>query len=132
MEYQQSDFSNELLNKIRKNEMMLQSHMRELLKKYKPIFIKRALELDISFFREGEDPFKPGYNSFINIGVAEKGEEAFSLHSLNIWECNRYFLGMPISKRIMGSKVTGELIDEPVKAVKEEWEEFLEDCLIEE
>jgi hypothetical protein len=33
---------------------------------------------------------------------------------------------------MVGSKVMGELLDEPVKALKAEWEEFLEDCLIEE
>ena len=48
---------------------------------------------------------------------------------INLWECNRYFLGMPISKKNPGSKIVGELLDESFEDIKLELKEYIEEHL---
>ena len=49
---------------------------------------------------------------------------------IKIWECDRYFLGLPISKNIPGSKIIGELLDESLVEVKEELKEYIKELLV--
>jgi hypothetical protein len=52
------------------------------------------------------------------------------LHIIKIWECDRYFLGLPISKNIPGSKIIGELLDESLVEVKAELKEYIDKVLV--
>ncbi|MDR7073540.1 hypothetical protein [Fictibacillus barbaricus] len=129
MKYQQKEFSEDLLEKIRNTEAALKDHIDRLLLKYKPVFAKKNLDFDAGFYKEGNDPFMTEYRSSISIGISEDNEELIDLHTINIWECNRYFLGMPTSKKIPGSKIIGELLDETIEDVKEELKEYINDFL---
>jgi hypothetical protein len=129
MKYQQREFSEGLLEKIRIIEGALKDHIESLLLKYKPIFAKKNSDFDAGFYKEGNDPFTPEYSSSISIGIAEENGELIDLHIIKIWECNHYFLGMPTSKKFPGSKIIGELLDETLEDVKEELKEFINDLL---
>lgn len=131
MKYQQREFSSELLQRIRDIEAALKDDIESLLVKYRPIFNKKNIVFDGEFYREGVHPFTPEYVSSISIGTAEKNEELFDLHTIKIWECNRYFLGMPTSKKIPGSKIIGELLDETIEEIKEELQNNIKDLLAE-
>ncbi|MGM0923387.1 MAG: hypothetical protein ACQEWW_19615 [Bacillota bacterium] len=129
MRYYQKDFSEELLKTIITTEMALKGHIENLLLEYKPIFAKKNLDFDAGFYKEGNGPFMPEYNSSVSIGIAEENVEHIDLHTIKIWECNRYFLGMPNSKKIPGSKLIGELLDETIEDVKEELKEYINNFL---
>jgi hypothetical protein len=129
MKYQQREFTEDLLENIRNTEVALKDHIGRLLLKYNPFFVKKNLDFDAGFYKEGNDPFMPEYRSSVSIGIAEENEELIDLHTINIWECNRYFFGMPTSKKIPGSKIIGELLDETIEDVKEELEEYIKDFL---
>ena len=132
MKYQQKDFTEDLKTKIKKTEAELKKHIEKLLTENKSVFSKNNLELFADFDKEGDDPFKPGYSSSVAIGVSDKTDkngELIDLHIIKIWECERNFLGMPISKNIPGSKITGELLDESVEEIKEELKEYMKEFL---
>lgn len=131
MKYRQREFSNELLQRIRDIEAALKDDTESLLLKYKPLFNKKNLVFNGGFHMEGDHPFTPEYVSSILIGTAEENEELVVLHTIKIWECNRYFLGMPTSKKIPGSKIIGELIDETIEEIKEELQENIKALLAE-
>jgi hypothetical protein len=129
MKYQQREFSEDLLEKIRNTEVALKDHIDRLLLKNKPVFVQKNLDFDAGFFKEGDDPFIPEYSSSVSIGIAEENDEVIDLHTIKIWECNRYFLGIPTSKKFPGSKIIGELLDETIEDVKEELKEYINDFL---
>ncbi|USK33431.1 hypothetical protein LIT25_23445 [Bacillus sp. F19] len=129
MRYHHKDFSGELLKTIITTEMALKGHIENLLLEYKPVFAKKDLDFNAGFYKESNDPFMPEYNSSVSIGIAEKNEDLNDLHTIKIWECNRYFLGMPTSKKAPGSKIIGELLDETIEDVKEELKEYINDFL---
>ncbi|MEH7236451.1 hypothetical protein [Bacillus sp. JJ1562] len=129
MKYQHTDFSVELKEKIKNTELALKEHIERLLEENKFIFAKKNLDLDAGFDQEGIDPFVPGYSSSISIGIADKSGELIDLHMINIWECERSLLGMPILKNIPGSKIIGELLDESMEEIKEELKEYIEEVL---
>lgn len=60
----------------------------------------------------------------MTIGIFGEGEH-LELYRILIWECHRYFLGMPISKNIPGSKIVGNLLDESIEDLKLELNEYL-------
>jgi hypothetical protein len=129
MRYQEKDFSGELLETIKTCEMSLKDHIENLLLEYKSVFAKKNLVFDAEFDKEGNDPFMPGYNSSVSIGIAKENEELIDLHIIKIWKCDRYFLGMPTSKTIPGSKIIGELLVETFEEVKEELRQYIDDFL---
>ena len=87
------------------------------------------MDFDAAVNKIGNDPFKPGYSSTVSIGITEKGDELIELRIIKIWECERSFLGMPISKNILGSKINGELLDETLEEVKQELKEYIDEVL---
>jgi hypothetical protein len=129
MKYQQSEFSEELLEKIKNTEVVIKDHIDCLLLEYKTVFADKKLDFDAGFDSEGNDPFMPRYSSSVSIGITEENEERIDLHIINIWECERYFLGMPISVKIPGSKIVGELLDETFEELKEELKQYIDDLL---
>ncbi|NLP52428.1 hypothetical protein [Bacillus sp. RO1] len=132
MKFHQKDFTEELKTKINNTESVLKEHNVELSKDYKSIFSKKKLILNVDFDKEGEDPFEPGYSSSLVLGVsdrANKNGELMDLHRIKIWECERIFLGIPISANLPGSKIIGELLDESVEEIKEELKEYIEEFL---
>lgn len=130
MKFQQTDFTVELLEKIKNIEFTLKEYIEGLLREYKPFFAKKNLDFDAGFDKEGNDLFMPGYSSSISIGIAEKNKELIDLHTIKIWECERFLLGMPVSKKIPGSKVIGELLDETSEEIMEELKEFINEFLV--
>src|SRR3954453_4531399 len=107
MKYQQKDFDEKLKGKIKNIEVALKDHIVKLLSQNKSVFAKKSLDFDAGFDKVGNDPFKPGYSSSVSIGITEKSGELIDLHIIKVWECERSFLGMPISKNILGSKING-------------------------
>lgn len=129
MKYPEKEFTNDLKNTIKRKEIKLKSLMEKLLDENKPAFIKKGLVLEASFDREGSDPFQPGYISSISFGITDENGELIDLHTIGIWECDRYFLGMHISSNIPGSKVVGELVDETVDSIRIELQEYISEQL---
>lgn len=135
MKYQQKDFTQELKTKIQQMEYALKEHSLTLLRENNFVFDNRKLKFDAGFDMEGSDHFQPGYCSTISIGITDEINltgELLNLHVITIWECQRSLFGLPVSKNIPGSKVTGELVDESLKELKEELKESVEDFLSEE
>ncbi|WP_209369602.1 hypothetical protein [Priestia megaterium] len=134
MKYQQKDFTEELNLKIKNTESALKEHIEKLLNEKKSVFAKKKLEFYADFDKEGDDPFKPGYSSSVAISISDKtdkNDELIDLHIIKIWECERTLIGMPISKHIPGSKISGELLDESLEEIKEELREYIEEVLVE-
>lgn len=129
MKYEEKDFTLEIKEKIKSIEAALNDLIEKLLDENKSVFIKRGLELEAGFDRHGLHPFHPGYSSSISIGISDENGELTDLHIIKIWECGRYFLGMPISKQIPGSKVVGELLDESIEDIKLELKDYFEEHL---
>ncbi|MBM7650407.1 hypothetical protein JOC78_003397 [Bacillus ectoiniformans] len=130
MRYQQKDFSEALLETIRSTERALKDHIEHLLLKYKPAFVEKNVNFAAGFDQVGSDPFEPIYSSSVSIGIAEGNKELDDLLLIKIWECERSFLGIPTSKKILGSKIIGELLDETIEDVKDELEVYIKDILI--
>jgi len=129
MKYTQKQFTPELLNHIKQTEQSLGSLLEKITQPYKNKFQNIALQLESSLDREGTNPFDPGYLSSLSIGIRETGGDLLDLHTIVIWECQRTFLGLPTSKNIPGSKISGELVDETIKEIKAELREYLEEHL---
>jgi hypothetical protein len=130
LKYHRRDFNEELKEKIENTELALKDHIERLLSENKSVFAKKNLDFDAGFDKEGNDAFQPGYRSSISIGISDESDELIDLHIIKIWECDRYFLGIPISKNVPGSKIIGELIDESLVEVKEELKEYIEGLLV--
>lgn len=129
MKYHQKDFSASLLEEIKNKELVLKNLSKELLDQYKSVLAQKNFNFDTSFDKEGEDPFKPGYSSYISLGLAEKSGDPIDLHTIQIWNCERFFLGIPTTKKIPGSQIIGELLDETYEEVKEEFNEYIQEYL---
>jgi hypothetical protein len=130
MKYQQRDFDEGLKEKIKCTERVFNDYSERLADDHASVFEKKGLEFEARFDQEGEDPFTPGYSSSLSIGIAEKGGEIIDLLVIKIWECERTILGMPISKNVPGSKVTGEYLDESIEEVKAELKEYVMESLL--
>jgi hypothetical protein len=131
MKYNQKDFSASLIEEIKNKELEFNNLSEELIDQYKSVLAQKNFNLDTSFDIEGEDPFEPGYSSYLSLGIAEKNGDLIDLHTIKIWNCERYFLGIPTTKKIPGSRIIGELLDETYEEVKEEVNEFIQEYLIE-
>lgn len=129
MRYVEKDFTLELKEKIKNIEAALKDLIEKLLVENETLFAKKGLHFDAGFDRVGHEPFQPGYNSSISIGISDESDELTELHIIRIWECDRYFLGMPISRKVPGSKIVGELLDESFEDLKLELKGFIEEQL---
>ena len=129
MKYHQRDFTPDLKARVNTAEHELKDYIERLLKEYQPVFAEKNLEMDVGFDKEGIDPFIPGYNSSVSIGIIDESGELDNLYIIKIWECGRFFLGMPISINIPGSRIIGELLDDALEEVKIGLKEELEDLL---
>lgn len=135
MKYHQKAFTQQLKTKIQQLESALKEHSVTLLRENKSVFDNRNIEFDAGFDIEGSAHFQPGYCSTFSIGITDKINptgELLNLHVITIWECQRSLFGLPISKNIPGSKITGELVDESLEELKVELKETVEDFLSEE
>ncbi len=130
MKYHQRDFNGELIEEIKDTELALKDHIERLLNEHKSVFAKKNMNFDARFDKEGNDPFQPGYCSSISIGISDESGELTDLHIIKIWECDHYFLGVPISKNIPGNKIIGELLEESFVEVKVELKEYIEELLV--
>ncbi|WP_028390077.1 hypothetical protein [Bacillus cihuensis] len=76
----------------------------------------------------GTDPFKPRYFSFVSVEI-EIENKMFNkiIFEVPIWKCQRYLLGIPLSTKIPGSKVIGELVT--LEEAKNVFREIIEDHL---
>ncbi|MFE1242879.1 hypothetical protein ACFW35_02015 [Fictibacillus sp. NPDC058756] len=131
MKYYQKDFSAALREEIKKRESEFKNLLERLMIQYKPLFAKKNLNLDASFDQEGDDSFKPGYSSAISLGIADDTGEPIDIHIIKIWNCERTFLGIPTVKKLPGSKITGELLDETYEGITEELNEYISEYLYE-
>ncbi|MDX5476230.1 MAG: hypothetical protein LPK00_11910 [Bacillaceae bacterium] len=129
MKFLEKDFSLELKEKIIKIEVTLKNSVNRLFGEYKTALAKKGLKLNVDFEIVGDDHFHSEYVSSISVGVMDKDGELIDLHLIKIWECERYFLGIPVSKGIPGSKLVGELLDESVEDIQLELKEYLEEHL---
>lgn len=129
MLYRQKDFTTALLQEINKKEHLLNSILKKLVQSYSSKFKEKGLLLETAYEKNGDSPFMPGYCSALSIGVSDNEGELIDLHTIIIWECERNFLGIPISKNIFGSKVTGELVEESPSEITTEIKEYLEEQL---
>lgn len=129
MKYPQKEFNSDLRKLIKNKEKLLTIFIKEYVKNKKPILMEEGLLLEAEFVMEGNDPFIPGYNSSISIGISESEGEPLDIHIIYIWECNCTFLGVPIGRRIPGNKITGKLIDETVEEIEKELTLFLEELV---
>ncbi len=73
----------------------------------------------------GTDPFKPRYFSFVSVEIEIENYKI--IIEVPIWKCQRYLLGISLSKNIPGSKVIGELVT--LKAAMNVFREMIEDNL---
>jgi hypothetical protein len=131
VKYHQKDFSAALRQEIKNRELELKNLIERLMIQYKPKLEKKNVNIDASFDQEGEDPFKPGYDSAVSLGIADSIGEPIDLHIIKIWNCERSFLGIPTMKNLPGSKITGELLDETLEEITEELNEFISEYLYE-
>lgn len=129
MKVPQKDFSAALLTSIIETETAMKRLIERLLVKNKSVFAEKKLDLHGEFTKEGNDPFTPDYSSSVSIGVTEENGELIDLHTIKIWECHRSFLRISTSKKIPGSTISGELIDETVEDVEKELIEYMSDFL---
>ena len=135
MKFQQNDFTDDLKITIQHTERVLKDYIEELRADYQALLAKGNLALEVNFRKEGDDYFKPGSISSVTIGLSEKTDTygvLIDIHTITLWECERFFLGIPINKHVPGSKVLGELVDESVDEIKEELKEYLEEFIKEE
>lgn len=135
MRYQQKDFTKELKTRIQETELALKEFSQTLLRENKSIFENKNLEFDADLDIVGYDHFQPGYCSTIAIGISDKtvtNGELIDLHLITIWECQRTILGLSTSKKIPGSKIIGEYLDESLEEIQEELKEYIEEFVSEE
>jgi hypothetical protein len=130
VKYHQKDFSAALREEIKNRELELKNIIERLMIQYKPKLAQKNVNIDASF-DQGEDPFKPRYDSAVSLGIADNIGEPIDLHIIKIWNCERSFLGIPTMKNLPGSKITGELLDETLEEITEELNEFISEYLYE-
>ena len=131
MKYALKDFNLDLKEKVASNEKALKDLIEKLSIEHEPAFSRKGMKLEAEFDRQGHDPFIPGYSSSISLGISDRNGELIDLHSIKIWVCGRYFLGMPTSRNIPGSKIEGELIDGTFDEIQSELKEYIAEQLTE-
>ncbi|MFC7373473.1 hypothetical protein ACFQPF_17670 [Fictibacillus iocasae] len=131
MKFKQKEFTAELGRRIAEIENTLEDYVSVFLDRYKPLLLEKGFTLEAKLSK-AEDPFTPGCQSEISVGVMDEEGELIDLHTIRIWECTRHFAGLQISFHLPGSKVTGELLDETPDEVKEELTEYVKDWMEEE
>ncbi|MDM5188669.1 hypothetical protein QUF99_15475 [Bacillus sp. DX4.1] len=129
MKYIEKEFTIHLKEKITNIEQKLQHVSAFLLQTYTPLFSEKNMELFIEFEKKNNNPFDIGYESLILLEVTDENGDMIDFYQIPIWECKMYFLGLPISVKIPGSKVIGELIDESEQEIELELENHLEEVL---
>ncbi|WP_338789642.1 hypothetical protein V8Z81_27220 (plasmid) [Priestia megaterium] len=130
MKYGENEFTLQLRNRISEIEQQLRDVTIKLEQIYTPLFKEQNLDLYIKFEVTNSDLFESGYESAIIIFINDDTEgDMFSFYNVIVWKCNRTFLGIRTSKTIFGSKVIGELADQPIKDIKFELETHLKDFL---
>ncbi|MFP7737213.1 hypothetical protein ACLHDF_28655 [Priestia aryabhattai] len=125
MEYTAKQFTPQLEKSIHTVENSLQELLMSIYKQYKEAFEKKGVKLSIDVIREGENPFQPGYHATIQVSILEKDEFLDGLF-IPIWHCVRTFFGIRSSRRLPGSKITGELMEETEKEITKEVVDYLE------
>lgn len=125
MKYFHRTFTSELKGKIHSIEKELKEQIEKLLRENKAAFSKKGLKLEAEFNQEGRDVFQPGNRSSISLGISDKRGDLIDVKIIKIWECEYFFLGMPLSKKIPGSKLFGELLDEPSQEITTELEQWI-------
>ncbi|WP_409295522.1 hypothetical protein V1498_19280 [Peribacillus sp. SCS-26] len=128
MKYQQPFFSEDVRSSIRQLEEAASQLIHELNQYYKPVFKEKKLHFAAELFREGDDCFVPGYESALILEISEE-EELIGYHSTTLWECQRTWLGLPVTKDVPGSRIWGELAEETMADIREELEEYIEEQL---
>lgn len=129
MKYPQKEFNDELRKQFKNKELVFTSFLKEYVREKKPVLMEEGLFLEAEFVIEGNDPFIPGYNSSITVGITESEGELLDIHIIYIWECTCSFFGVPIERRIPGSKISGELLDETVEEIAKELTLFLDELV---
>jgi len=130
MKYGDNEFTLQLRNRINEIEQQLRDITIKLEQIYTPLFKEQNLDLYIKFEVTNSDLFESGYESAIIIFINDDTEgDMFSFYNVIVWKCNRTFLGIRTSKKIFGSKVIGDLVDQPIKDIKFELETHLKDFL---
>ncbi|WP_373229624.1 hypothetical protein [Cohnella sp.] len=131
MKYKHALFTFDLKERIAKLERELLNICDSLLKKYQPLFAEKNLLFEIELRREGNDPFEPGYDSSVLLFIVSDKVDEVKFHLVPIWECQRAFWGLPVSKNVPGSRIFGELVDETVEEINSELEENIMELLTE-
>lgn len=130
MKYGENEFTLQLRNRINEIEQQLRDITIKLEQIYTSLFKEQNLDLYIKFEVTNSDLFESGYESAIIIFINDDTEgDMFSFYNVIVWKCNRTFLGIRTSKKIFGSKVIGDLVDQPIKDIKFELETHLKDFL---
>ena len=125
MEYTAKQFTPQLAQYIHTVERSVQELLKSIHAQYKEAFEKKGMQLSVDVIREGENPFHPGYHATIQVGILEKDEFLDGLF-IPIWHCVRTFLGIRSSKKLPGSKITGELVEETEEEITKEVVGYLE------
>jgi hypothetical protein len=124
--YKQNQFSIEIREYIHAAEHSFVVHCESLINEFKPYFEKKNQRIRIEVLIDGEDKFLPGYISYVFIEIDHLGRHKIQL-KVPIWSCQRTILGIPTSKNVPGSKVTGTL--NTLKNAQNVLREFIEDNL---
>ncbi|MDY0940965.1 hypothetical protein [Priestia megaterium] len=124
MEYTAKQFTPQLEKHIHTVERSMQELLISIYEQYKEAFEKKGVQLSIEVIREGENPFHPGYHVTIQVGILEKDEFLDGLF-IPIWHCVRTFFGIRSSRKLPGSKITGELMEETEEEIKKEVVDYL-------
>ncbi|MFL0472068.1 hypothetical protein ABEP16_02460 [Priestia aryabhattai] len=125
MEYTAKQFTPQLEKHIHKVERSMQELLKSIYEQYKEAFEKKGMEISVDVIREGENPFHPGYHATIQVGILEKDEFLDGLF-IPIWHCVRTFWGIRSSKKLPGSKITGELMEETEEEITKEVVAYLD------
>ena len=125
MEYTAKQFTPQLEKHIHKVERSMQELLKSIYEQYKEAFEKQGMEISVDVILEGENPFHPGYHATIEVGILEKDEFLDGLF-IPIWHCVRTFLGIRSSKKLPGSKITGELMEETEEEITKEVVAYLD------
>ena len=131
MKYTEHDFTIELENKVKKIESDITEFLDHMLNENRPKFREKGLQFEAELDRSENHPFTPGYTSSITTAIFDDDEEYFELYTIPIWKCQRYFLGISTTKRIPGSKIVGELLEESINDIKLELNEYILEQLTE-
>jgi hypothetical protein len=129
MRFQQKEFTESLKQDIEKIEAELKRDLENWLPHYQDEFLQNYRILEAGIEKEGTDRFLPGAKSSLYIKVSDDYHELIDMHVITIWTCERYFLGIPITQHLPGSKLAGELLDLHPAQIKEELQAYIENFI---